>query len=69
VFTVFGANTCRVGVSGYDAAETADEDPERGTAVQLLPWGYLGSEFYSGDSVWQIARGDRTTGADGLGSI
>jgi hypothetical protein len=44
------------GVSGYDVAETTDENPERVSAVQRLTWAYLRTELYPGESAWQVAR-------------
>ncbi|WP_262698437.1 MULTISPECIES: alpha/beta hydrolase family protein [Streptomyces] len=43
------------GVSGYDVAETTDEDPERVSAVQRLTSAYLRTQFNPGDSAWQTA--------------
>jgi predicted dienelactone hydrolase len=40
------------GVSGYDVAETTDENPERVAAVQRLTWAYLRTELYPGDPAW-----------------
>jgi predicted dienelactone hydrolase len=44
------------GISGYDVAETTDENPERVAAVQRLTWAYLRSEFYPGDFAWPVAQ-------------
>lgn len=43
------------GVAGYDAAETADESPERVATVQLLTWAYLRSQLVPGDPAWRDA--------------
>jgi len=43
------------GVSGYDAAETTDENPRRVAAVQHLSWAYLRSQLFVGDPAWQEA--------------
>jgi predicted dienelactone hydrolase len=43
------------GVSGWDAAETKDESPERLAAVQRLTWAYLRSQLYEEDPAWQEA--------------
>jgi predicted dienelactone hydrolase len=44
------------GVSGYDAAETTDENPERVAVVQRLTLAYLRSQLFPGDTAWQEAR-------------
>lgn len=43
------------GVSGYDAAETTDENPERVATVRALACAYLRSALYPGDSAWDAA--------------
>ncbi|WP_224391191.1 chlorophyllase [Pseudonocardia sp. ICBG1293] len=43
------------GVSGFDVAETTDEDPERVAAVRALAWAYLRSTLYPGDPAWDTA--------------
>ena len=43
------------GVSGYDAAETEDESPERLAMVQRMTWAYLWSQLYEGNGVWEEA--------------
>jgi predicted dienelactone hydrolase len=55
LLTVFGAGHGLGGVSGYDAAETTDESPERVAAVQRLTWAYLRTALYPGDSSWLAA--------------
>ena len=56
LLTVFGAEHSLGGVSGYDAAETTDENPERLAAVQRLTWAYLRTALYPEDSSWKAAR-------------
>jgi hypothetical protein len=53
MLTLFGGDHC-FGISGYDAAETKNESPERVAAVQRLTAAYLRGALY-GDSVWQSA--------------
>ncbi|MFE0804461.1 hypothetical protein [Streptomyces sp. NPDC058812] len=67
--TLFDAEHGLGGVAGYDVAETTDEDPERVSAVQRLTWAYLRSERYPGDSAWQAARDELTTGPGPLGRV
>jgi hypothetical protein len=69
LLTLFGAEHGLGGVSGYDAAETTDENPERVAAVARLTRAYLRSELYPGDSAWQAARDALTAGPDPVGRI
>ena len=55
LLTLFGAEHMLGGVSGYDAAETTDENPERVAALRALAWAYLRTELYPGDSAWTDA--------------
>lgn len=56
LLTIFGGGHILGGISGYDAAETSDEDPERVATVARLTWAYLRSELYSEDPAWSLAR-------------
>ncbi|MFI6576231.1 alpha/beta hydrolase family protein [Nocardiopsis sp. NPDC050513] len=56
LLTLFGGEHGLGGVSGYDAAETTDESPERVAAVQRLTSAYLRSELFPGDPAWQAER-------------
>jgi predicted dienelactone hydrolase len=69
LLTLFDAEHGLGGVSGYDVAETTDENPERVTMVQRLTWAYLRTELYPGDSAWQKARDALTAGPDPLGRV
>ncbi len=55
LLTLFGAGHGLGGISGYDVAETTDENPERVAAVQRLTWAYLRSALYPEDSAWSKA--------------
>ncbi|HBF85573.1 MAG TPA: chlorophyllase [Streptomyces sp.] len=55
LLTLFGAEHGLGGVSGYDVAETTDEDPERVATVQRLTSAYLRSELHPGDTAWKAA--------------
>ncbi|MCX5264904.1 alpha/beta fold hydrolase [Streptomyces sp. NBC_00199] len=57
------------GISGYDVAETTDENPERVAAVAHLTCAYLRSELYPGNPAWQTARDALLTGTDPLGRV
>jgi predicted dienelactone hydrolase len=69
LLTIFDAEHGLGGVSGYDVAETTDENPERVAAVERLTWAYLRSELYPGDSAWQEAREALTMGANPVGRV
>ncbi|WP_329529923.1 chlorophyllase [Streptomyces sp. NBC_01450] len=69
LLTLFDAEHGLGGVSGYDVAETTDENPERVTMVQRLTWAYLRTELYPGDSAWQKTRDALTAGPDPLGRV
>lgn len=69
LLTLFDAEHGLGGVSGYDVAETTDENPERVSAVQRLTWAYLRTELYPGDSAWQAARDALTSDPNPLGRV
>ncbi|WP_433444812.1 alpha/beta hydrolase family protein [Nonomuraea sp. CA-141351] len=69
LLTLFDAEHGLGGVSGYDVAETTDENPERVAAVGRLTWAYLRTELYPGDSAWQAARDALTAGPNPLGRV
>jgi hypothetical protein len=52
---MFGAKHALGGVSGYDVAESQDQDSERLGVVQRLTWAYLRSALYPGDPAWSKA--------------
>jgi predicted dienelactone hydrolase len=55
LLTLFGGGHMLGGVSGYDAAETTDENPARVALVAQLTGAYLRSALYPGDTSWQLA--------------
>ncbi|RSN40299.1 chlorophyllase [Amycolatopsis sp. WAC 04197] len=69
LLTLFGAEHGLGGVSGYDVAETTDENPERVAAVGHLTWAYLRSELYPGDTAWQVACEELAAAPDPLGRV
>ncbi|MFJ8022556.1 alpha/beta hydrolase family protein [Streptomyces sp. NPDC096311] len=69
LLTLFDAEHGLGGVSGYDVAETTDENPGRVSAVQRLTWAYLRTALHPGDSAWQAARDALTADADPLGRV
>ncbi|MEU3742155.1 chlorophyllase [Streptomyces sp. NPDC032198] len=69
LLTLFGGEHGLGGISGYDVAETTDENPGRVSAVQRLTSAYLRSELYPGDSAWQSERDALTADPDPVGRI
>ncbi|MEE1942823.1 chlorophyllase [Streptomyces sp. TRM 70361] len=69
LLTLFGAEHGLGGVSGYDVAETTDENPERVAVVQRLTWAYLRSALHPGDPAWRTAREALAADPDPLGRI
>ncbi|MCB5908855.1 alpha/beta hydrolase family protein [Streptomyces pinistramenti] len=69
LLTLFDAEHGLGGVSGYDVAETTDEDPARVSAVQRLTWASLRTQLYPGDSAWQAARDALAAAPDPLGRV
>jgi dienelactone hydrolase len=55
LLTFLGAEHMFGGISGYDAAETSDENPERVAALRALVWAYLRTQLYPGDTAWDDA--------------
>ncbi len=53
LLTIIGGEHLLGGISGYDAAETTDENPERVVLVQQLTGAYLRTALYSEDASWQ----------------
>jgi predicted dienelactone hydrolase len=69
LLTLFGAEHGLGGVSGYDVAETTDENPERVAAVQRLTWAYLRTALYPEDPAWPAARAALMDAPDPLGRV
>ena len=68
LLTLFGGEHLLGGVTGYDAAGTTDENPERVALIQRLSLAYLQSTLYEGDPRWAEASAAFAGLAD-LGSI
>ncbi|MCW2891730.1 MAG: hypothetical protein QOG28_3710 [Trebonia sp.] len=68
LLTVFGGEHLLGGVTGYDAAGTTDENPERVAIIQRLSLAYLQSTLYEGDRSWTEASAAFAKLGD-LGSI
>ncbi|MFK8912465.1 alpha/beta hydrolase family protein, partial [Streptomyces sp. YS-3] len=69
LLTLFDAGHGLGGISGYDVAETTDENPERVAWVARLTSAYLRSELYPGDPAWPAARDALATAAGPVGRI
>ena len=55
LLSIVGGGHLLGGISGYDAAETSDENPERVALVQRLTWAYLRTALYPEDAAWPAA--------------
>lgn len=69
LLTVFGAEHIFGGISGYDALETSDEDPERVAFVCQTILAYIRSTFDPSDLSWEQAKENLNGVQDALGSI
>ncbi len=69
LLTVFGAEHGLGGISGWDAAETTDENPARVAAVAHATRAYLRSRLLPGDDAWAEAVEALTAGPDPVGRI
>jgi hypothetical protein len=69
LLTLFDAEHGLGGVSGYDVAETTDENPERVALIQRLTWAYLRSALYPADPSWSGASAELIESTNPLGRI
>ncbi len=69
LLTLFGAKHAQGGVSGYDAAEATDENPERAGVVQRLTWAYLRTALYPADPAWPTACAALLDAPEPLGRV
>jgi len=69
LLTVFGAEHIFGGISGYDARETSDENPERVAFVCESIVAYIRSTFDPTDSSWEQAKKNLNGVEGSLGSI
>ncbi|MBB5125240.1 dienelactone hydrolase [Streptomyces albaduncus] len=67
--TMYGAGHIFGGISGYDAAETNDENPERVATLRALVWAYLRSQLYSADPSWKNAVNALENGEDPMAKV
>lgn len=69
LLTLLGAKHGLGGISGYDAKETDDEDPDRLAVTQRMTWAYLRSALYEADPAWGIACAALERHGDALGRV
>lgn len=69
LLTVFGAEHIFGGISGYDARETSDENPERVAFVCESILAYIRSTFDTSDRSWEEAKKALNGVQGALGSI
>ncbi|MFJ8954362.1 alpha/beta hydrolase family protein [Streptomyces sp. NPDC102381] len=69
LLTLFGAEHFLGGISGYEAAETSDENPAHVALVQRVTTAYLRHALGLGDADWVAARAELTAGAHSLGRL
>ncbi|GAA4857185.1 hypothetical protein [Saccharopolyspora cebuensis] len=69
LLTLFDAEHGLGGISGYDVAETTDENPERVAAVGRLTSAYLRTALDPGNPAWQAARDALAADPHPLGSV
>ena len=64
LLTVFGGEHSLGGISGYDAAETSDESPQRADMVERLTCAYLTSAFDETKPAWRNASSELNNSGD-----
>ncbi|WP_299745201.1 alpha/beta fold hydrolase [uncultured Tateyamaria sp.] len=69
MLTLIGGKHGLGGVSGYDAKETSDEDPDRLAVVQRMTWAYLRSALCEGDQAWSVASSELQSHASSHGYV
>ncbi|MGW8327216.1 alpha/beta hydrolase family protein [Streptomyces sp. NPDC055897] len=69
LLTLFGAEHGLGGISGYDVAETTDENPQRVSVVKHLTWSYLRSQLYPADAAWQLACEELSAAPEPMGRV
>ena len=57
------------GISGYDANEASDENPDLVAAVQRITWAYLRSALYPEDRSWNVVLGEFADAAPRAGRL
>lgn len=66
---LFGAGHALGGVSGYDAAEATDEEPELAAAALWLTWAFLRTELGLDERAWDVGSETLTNAPTPLGRV
>jgi len=69
LLSVFGAEHGLGGISGYDAAETTDEDPARVAFLQRLTTAWLRTALGLDDGAWSLACAELGSSTAPLGRV
>lgn len=69
LLTLTGGEHALGGISGFDAKETTDEDPDRLEAVARMTWAWLRSIFDGSDDAWTVAQEALAEDAASLGHV
>lgn len=69
LLTLFGGGHMFGGISGYDAKETDDENPERVADIQRITWAYLRTALYPEDRAWETVLDDLANSPKPAGAI
>jgi dienelactone hydrolase len=69
LLTFFAAEHMFGGISGYDASETSDENPERVATLRAFVWAYLRTQLYPGDTAWADAIATLEDGDDPIAKV
>ncbi|WP_433129336.1 alpha/beta hydrolase family protein [Micromonospora sp. CA-240977] len=69
LLTLLGAEHLLGGISGYDAGETTDENPDRVAALGRLTSAFLRTQLQPGDNAWQAACEALTSGVSPAGRV
>jgi dienelactone hydrolase len=69
LLTIFDAEHIFGGISGYDASETSDENPDRVTFIGLAMIAYLRSAFDQTDTSWDDLKQELNDDPNAKGSI
>jgi hypothetical protein len=69
LLTLSGGEHALGGISGFDAKETTDEDPDRLEAVARMTWAWLRTIFDGTDTAWAVACNALSGPASALGQV
>jgi hypothetical protein len=69
LLTLFGAEHSLGGISGYEAAETTDENPARVALIQRVTLAYLRHTLDIDSTAWTTARQHLSGGTHPLGRL